>query len=115
MRDILLAGKSHLGPRIYSTGIAVPEARLGTGDLCDDFSTMWRSLFVAAVVYAYGHPGFDGYRPGGLDRPLQAFYREVNLVARDGQRVLGTLDDARSMRYLKGYMDYMETQLRSGN
>jgi hypothetical protein len=31
---------------------------------------MWRSIAMAAVVYACGHPHFDGYRPAGLDRPL---------------------------------------------
>ncbi len=74
---------------------------------------MWRSLLAAVTVYAYGHSNFDGYRPAALDRPLQAFHQEVNIVARDGQRALTTLDDARSMRYLKGYMEYMEAQLRS--
>jgi hypothetical protein len=73
---------------------------------------MFRSIVIAAVVYGYGHPGFDGYRPGALDRPLQSFYQEVNLVAKDGKRVLTTLDDARSMRYLKGYVDRMDTQMR---
>ncbi len=73
---------------------------------------MLRSIVIAAVVYGYGHPTFDGYRPGGLDRPLQSFYQEVNHVAQDGKRVLTTLDDARSMRYLKSYVDRMETQLR---
>ena len=76
---------------------------------------MWRSVLAAAAVYAYGHPDFDGYRPTALDRPLQAFHRDVNLVARDGKRALTTLDDARSMRYLKGYMEFMETKLRSAN
>ena len=75
---------------------------------------MWRSLITAALVYGYGHPGFDGYRPGPLDIPLQGFYREVNVIARDGHRVLTTLDDARSMRYLKGYIEQMDTQLRGG-
>ncbi len=73
---------------------------------------MWRSLLAAIAVYTYGHPGFDGYRPGSLDRPLQTFHREVNLMARDGQRVLATLDDARSMRYLEGYIERMDSQLR---
>ena len=73
---------------------------------------MFRSIVIAAVVYGYGHPGFDGYRPSALDRPLQSFYQEVNLVAKDGKRVLTTLDDARSMRYLKGYVDRMDTQMR---
>ncbi|MBI4274329.1 MAG: hypothetical protein HY659_06490 [Rhizobiales bacterium] len=76
---------------------------------------MWRSVIAAVAVYTYGHPSFDGYRPALLDRPLQAFHRDVNYVARDGQRALNTLDDARSMRYLKGYMEFMETQLRSAN
>jgi hypothetical protein len=73
---------------------------------------MWRSVIVAAVIYGYGHPGFDGYRPGALDRPMQSFYQEVNNAAQDGKRVLTTLDDARSMRYLKSYVERMETQLR---
>ena len=73
---------------------------------------MWRSIIIAAVVYGAGHPGLDGWRPGALDRPLQSFYQEVNHVAKDGKRVLTTLDDARSMRYLKGYIDHMETTLR---
>jgi hypothetical protein len=75
-------------------------------------TNMWRSLLAAVVVYTYGHPGFDGFRPGALDRPLQSFHREVNFMARDGQRVLATLDDARSIRYLQGYMDSMDAQLR---
>jgi hypothetical protein len=74
---------------------------------------MWRSLAAAVVVYAYGHPGFDGVRPAALDRPLQSFYREVNHMARDGQRVLATLDDARSMRYMNGYIERMGALLRS--
>ena len=36
------------------------------------------------------------------------------MIARDGHRVLTTLDDARSMRYLKGYIEQMDTQLRGG-
>lgn len=74
---------------------------------------MWRSFLAAAVVYASGHPAFDGHRPSALDRPLQAFYREVNQAARDGHRVLSTLDDTRSMRYLRGYIEGVDAQLRS--
>jgi hypothetical protein len=73
---------------------------------------MWRSLMTAAVVYGYGHPGFDGYRPAGLDRPLQAFYREVNEAAREGQRALAVLDGARSMKYMSGYTARMDERLR---
>ncbi len=74
---------------------------------------MWRSLAIAAAVYAYGHPGFDGMRPAALDRPLQSFYREVNHAARDGHRALETLDNARTMGYLKGYISRIDTKLRS--
>jgi hypothetical protein len=76
---------------------------------------MWRSLVAAALVYTYGHPGFDGYRPAAVDRPLQAFYSEVNSAARDGQRALMTLDDARSMRYLKSYLEFMQAQQAASN
>jgi hypothetical protein len=74
---------------------------------------MWKAVLTATIVYAYGHPHFDGYRPAALDRPLQAFYVEVNQSAHDGRRVLATLDDARAMRYLKGYIERMEEQLQS--
>ncbi len=76
---------------------------------------MWRSLFAASVVYASGHPSLDGYRPTLLDRPLQGFYRDVNATARDGQNALATLDDARCMRYLKGYIARMDAQLRAAD
>ncbi len=72
---------------------------------------MWRSVLAAAIVYGYGHPGFDGYRPAPLDRPFQGFYQEGNTVAKDGKRVLGTLDDARSMRYLNTYIEWMDAHL----
>jgi hypothetical protein len=73
---------------------------------------MYRTLIAAALFYAYGHPAFDGYRPGVLDAPLQGLHREINHMASDGQRALGTLDDARSMRYLKGYTGQMTTILK---
>jgi hypothetical protein len=73
---------------------------------------MWRSLAAAALVYGFGHPGLDGYRPAMLDRPLQAFHQEVNVFARDGKRALGTLDDARSMRYLGGYIEFLQARMR---
>ncbi len=76
---------------------------------------MWRTLFAAVAVYGWGHPGLDGYRPALLDRPLQSFYADVNSTARDGQKVLATLDDARCMRYLKGYIARVDAQLRSSD
>ena len=73
---------------------------------------MWRTLLAAVLVYGWGHPSLDGYRPNLLDRPLHSFYENVNAAARDGKRALATLDDARCMRYLKGYIDRMDAQLR---
>jgi hypothetical protein len=74
---------------------------------------MFRVLIAATAVYAVGYPGFDGYRPAALDKPLQRFHTEVDLAARDGRRAIATLDDARAMRYLKRYIDTMDAQLRS--
>jgi hypothetical protein len=76
---------------------------------------MWRCVTMAALVYAYGHPNFDGYRPVGLDRPLQAFYVEVNKAAVTGRQALAKLDDDRAVHYLKAYVDKVEAELRSGN
>jgi hypothetical protein len=76
---------------------------------------MWRSIAMAAVVYACGHPHFDGYRPAGLDRPLQAFYVEVNKAALTGRRALARVDDDAAVRYVKTYVDNVEAELRPGN
>jgi hypothetical protein len=73
---------------------------------------MWRSLCMAAIAYGCGHPGLDGYRPTALDAPLQAFYRQVNVAAQEGQKMLASVNDARS-RYFKAYMVSAEKQLRS--
>ena len=61
---------------------------------------MFRSLFVVLGFYAVGHPHFDGARPAVFDKPLTAFHKDVNQVARDGLKVIGTLDGARRMDYL---------------
>jgi hypothetical protein len=75
---------------------------------------MWRSVVLAALVYFYGHPSFDGYRPAGLDRPLQAFYAEVNTAALTGRKALARVSDDRAVSYLKTYADNVEAELRSG-
>jgi hypothetical protein len=75
---------------------------------------MWRTLIAAAIVYASGHPSLDGYRPGPLDRPLQAFYQEVNTVARTGKATLLNLDETRWVRQLKSYIERMGVQIRGG-
>ena len=74
---------------------------------------MLRTFIAAMIAYGWGHPSLDGYRPALLDRPLQSFHADVNATARDGRGALGTLDDARCMRYLTAYIDRMGTQLRS--
>ena len=50
-----------------------------------------------------------------LDKPLQSFYQDINAAARDGKKVLATLDDTRCMNYLKGYIARMDAQLRSAD
>jgi hypothetical protein len=77
---------------------------------------MWRTLFstlcVAAIFYGFGNPGLDGYRPAALYAPLQAFHRQVNSAAQEGQRALASANEARAS-YLKAYMGRAEKQLRS--
>jgi hypothetical protein len=76
---------------------------------------MWRTLFstlcVAAIFYGFGNPWLDGYRPAALDPALQAFYRQVNSAAQEGQKALTSVNEARAS-YLKAYMGRAEKQLR---
>ncbi len=74
---------------------------------------MFRSLFVAAMLYAYGHPSFDGHRPAPFDKPVQGFYTDVNVAASNSWRALAVLDDARCMRYLDVLMARLGTELHS--
>jgi hypothetical protein len=62
---------------------------------------MGRIWLLAALLYGYGHPGFDGHRPAALDRPLQNFHRAVDKTASDARRALLALEDrAQSIRSL---------------
>jgi hypothetical protein len=54
---------------------------------------MARILLLAALVYGYGDPGFDGHRPASFDRPLRNLNRAVNTIASDAQRILVTIDN----------------------
>jgi hypothetical protein len=65
---------------------------------------MWRSLISAIIVYGSGHPGLDGYRPTIFDRPFQAFYLEVNHVAREGRVTLQSFENAAVLRDLKSFI-----------
>ena len=74
---------------------------------------MWRTLISASLVYGCGHPNLEGYRPALLDRALQSFHQEVNAAARDGEKLLASIDDTRFMHALKDAMARAETRLRS--
>lgn len=54
---------------------------------------MGRVWLLAALLYGYGDPGFDGHRPEALDRPLRNFHRAVDTTASDTRRALIALDD----------------------
>lgn len=71
---------------------------------------MWRALCTAAIIYACGHPGLDGYRPAALDAPLHAFYQQVNQAGMEGRKVLASANSARA-GYIKSYMGRAEKQL----
>lgn len=75
---------------------------------------MIRSLILAALLYVYGDPGLDVYRPRAVDRPLQDFHRDIDHAAVEGKRALKTLDDARSMRYLNSLLRQMDELVRRG-
>jgi hypothetical protein len=71
---------------------------------------MWRSLYMAAIVYACGAPGWDGYRPAALDRPLQIFYQQVNVAVAQGSTLLVAANAARSV-YARAYVARAGKQL----
>jgi hypothetical protein len=62
---------------------------------------MGRIALLTAMLYGWGDPAFDGRRPASLDRPLRDFHRVVNESTIEARRVLITLEDSRSMRYLR--------------
>ena len=73
---------------------------------------MWRTAIATALVYLGGHPGLDGYRPVALDRPLHAFHIKVNEVVREGRRIVGTVDGARIMGFVRSYAERVDDQLK---
>jgi hypothetical protein len=54
---------------------------------------MGRIWLLAALLYGYGHPGFDGHRPAALDRPLQNLHRAVDRTASNARLALLALED----------------------
>jgi hypothetical protein len=73
---------------------------------------MWRSIVIAALVYGYGHPKYDGYRPAGLDAAMQGFYLEVNKVAEGSRQVFGRFDNETTLRYVKNSVDNVGAELK---
>jgi hypothetical protein len=76
---------------------------------------MLRSVAIAALLCGYGHPSFDGYRPAGLDRALQAFYLEVNKATASGRLALARFDSGAAVRSVRNYVDSVEAELKPGN
>jgi hypothetical protein len=74
---------------------------------------MWRSVLVALVISAYGHPAFDGYRPEALDRPFQAFFQEVEKAAFQGKVAMQSIDEQRATRYVKIVADKFEAEIKA--
>lgn len=63
---------------------------------------MGRVWLLAALLYGYGDPGFDGHRPELFDRQLQYFHRVVDGTANDIRRALVSFDDwAQSVRTIE--------------
>ena len=54
---------------------------------------MGRTFLLAALLYGYGDPGFDGHRPAELDRPLRNLHRTIDTAASQAQRVLVAVDN----------------------
>jgi hypothetical protein len=54
---------------------------------------MGRVFLIAALLYGYGDPGFDGRRPAQLDRPLRNLHRTVDTAASQAQRALVAVDN----------------------
>jgi hypothetical protein len=72
---------------------------------------MGRSVLLLALLYGYGHPACDGYRPSALERPLRGLHRTADAAIADGRRALALLDDARSMRYLAPLIRRLDSAL----
>jgi hypothetical protein len=74
---------------------------------------MLRTFLAAAVVYAYGHPSFDGHRPAPFDKPVQGFYEEVNVAANDGRQAFAGIDMGRLTHYLDVLLQRLGDEIHS--
>jgi hypothetical protein len=66
---------------------------------------MGRFFLLAALLYGYGDPGFDGRRPEVLDTPVRMLHRAMDAVANDAQRHLITTDSLNALRTLPALGD----------
>jgi hypothetical protein len=74
---------------------------------------MWRGIISALLIYSFGAPLFEGYRPPLLDRPLRTFHLEINYAARTGQYLLTRLDEQQIKTSLRLFVDRVEAELRA--
>ena len=73
---------------------------------------MWRGVIATVVVvYAYGHPAFDGYRPTSLNRAFQGLHTDINGVAESGKRALAQLDRERAKQTVRNFVGKLEAEL----
>lgn len=73
---------------------------------------MWRGIISALLVYSYGAPVFEGYRPALLDRPLQTFHGEINFAARSGQYLVTRMDEQQVKTSLRAFVGRIDSELR---
>ena len=71
---------------------------------------MGRTFLLAALLYGYGDPGFDGRRPAQLDRPLRNLHRTVDTAASQAQRALVAVDN--KVRVLPTLVPTLAAKLR---
>jgi len=73
---------------------------------------MWRGIATAVVlVYGYGHPVFNGYRPAPLDRALQGFHAEINGAVLMGRQALAQFDRQRARDMYQAFKNRVGSEL----
>ena len=74
---------------------------------------MWRCLAIAAMIYGFGHPALDAYRPLAFERTLQEFHSDVNRVASITTRAFVMFDQARIQRSLNSLSSSFQAMITS--
>ena len=72
---------------------------------------MLRCVAVAALLYGFGHPDCDAYRPLAFDRSLREFHRDVNRIAEVTTGAALVFDPARTLRSLDSLSGRMQAML----